>query len=147
MRTLTEHLYAPVRLPLSKIDVLSTLIAPIVRPAPSLVVHFKTMHAYHAPRQSIRLAARLYRRMSYPRTAKVADAIIINSESLRAEVTRYLDVDPAKLHLIPEAVDHDLFRPGDPDEAWDARQHAPRRHASRSCSSSPRCGRTRTATG
>jgi len=81
-RTLSEHTYAPVRLPRSKIDVFSTLMAPIVTSAPSLVVHFKTLHAYTAP-QSVRLAARLYRRMSYPRTAKVADAIIINSESLR----------------------------------------------------------------
>jgi glycosyltransferase involved in cell wall biosynthesis len=47
----------------------------------------------------------------------VADAVIINSESLRREVRQYLDVDPAKLHLIPEAVDHALFRPGDRDEA------------------------------
>jgi glycosyltransferase involved in cell wall biosynthesis len=116
-RTLTEHLYAPLRLPLARIDVLSTLMAPIVRAAPGLVVHFKTMHAFTQP-QAIRSTARLYRRMSYPRTAKVADAIIINSESLRHEVTHYLDVDPAKLHLIPEAVDHDLFLPGDRDEAW-----------------------------
>ena len=36
------------------------------------------------PRRPIRPPVRLYRRMSYPRTAKVADAIIINSESLRA---------------------------------------------------------------
>jgi|RhiMetdeSRZDD1v2_1073273.scaffolds.fasta_scaffold85263_3 glycosyltransferase involved in cell wall biosynthesis len=115
-RTATEHLYAPVRLPLARIDVFSTLMAPIVRSAPGLVVHFKTMHAFTAP-EAIRPAARLYRRMSYPRTAKVADAIIINSESLRHEVMRYLDVDPAKLRLIPEAVDHDLFRPGDADEA------------------------------
>src|SRR3954449_1497734 len=115
-RTLTEHLYAPVRLPLARIDVLSTLMAPIVRAAPGLVVHFKTMHAFTQP-QAIRPAARLYRQMSYPRTAKVADAIIINSESLRHEVTHYLDVDPAKLRLIPEAVDHELFRPGDADEA------------------------------
>jgi glycosyltransferase involved in cell wall biosynthesis len=79
-------------------------------------VHFKTMHAFTAP-EAVRLTARLYRRMSYPRTAKVADAIIINSESLRREVTHYLDVDPAKLRLIPEAVDHDLFHPGDADEA------------------------------
>ena len=35
MRTLTEHLYAPVRLPASGIDVFSTLFAPIVRPAPA----------------------------------------------------------------------------------------------------------------
>lgn len=116
-RTLSEHLYAPIRLPRAKIDVFSTLMAPIIKPAPSLVVHFKTMHAYTAP-QSLRLAARLYRRMSYPRTARVADAVIINSESLRSEVRRYLDVDPTKLHLIPEAVDHTLFQPGDRDAAF-----------------------------
>ncbi len=90
-------------------------------PRPALVVHFKTMHAFTAP-EAIRPTVRLYRRMSYPRTAKVADAIIINSESLRREVMRYLDVDPAKLRLIPEAVDHELFRPGDADEARAARQ-------------------------
>ncbi|MDQ4038232.1 MAG: glycosyltransferase family 4 protein [Actinomycetota bacterium] len=118
LRTLSEHLYAPVRLPRAGIDVFSTLMAPLVSPAPSLVVHFKTLHAYTAP-ASVRPAARLYRRMSYPRTTRLADAILINSESLRHEVQRYLDVDPAKLHLIPEAVDHDLFRPGDRDDAWD----------------------------
>jgi glycosyltransferase involved in cell wall biosynthesis len=116
-RTLSEHLYAPIRLPRAGIDVFSTLLAPLVKPAGSLVVHFKTLHAYTAP-ASVRLTARLYRRMNYPRTARLADAIIINSESLRQEVQRYLDVDPAKLHLIPEAVDHDLFRPGDRDDAW-----------------------------
>jgi glycosyltransferase involved in cell wall biosynthesis len=118
-RTLTEHLYAPVRLPRSKIDVLSTLMAPIVRAAPGLVVHFKTLHAYTTP-QAIRLPVRVYRRLNYPRTAKVADAIIINSESLRREVLHYLDVDPAKLHLIPEAVDHELFSLGDREQAWSA---------------------------
>ena len=123
-RTATEHLYAPVRLPLARIDVFSTLMAPIVRSAPGLVVHFKTMHAFTAP-EAIRPTVRLYRRMSYPRTAKVADAIIINSESLRHEVMRYLDVDPAKLRLIPEAVDHDLFRPGD---AVEARAHVTERY-------------------
>ena len=64
--------------------------------------------------------------MSYPRTAKVADAIIINSESLRREVMHYLDVDPAKLHLIPEAVDHEVFRPGDTRRGLAPRQHPPR---------------------
>src|SRR5215468_8597340 len=123
-RTLSEHFYAPVRLPFSKIDVLSTLMAPIVRAAPSLVVHLKTLHAYTTP-QSIWLPVRVYRRMTYPHTAKVADSIIINSESLRREVLQYLDVDPGKLRLIPEAVDHELFRPGDRDEAW---KHVTTRH-------------------
>jgi len=118
MRTLSEHLYAPIRLPLSKIDVYSTLFSPILRPAKGQVVHIKTMHAHTEP-QALKLVNRLYRRLSLPRTVRVADAVILNSESLRAEVDHYLDVDPAKVHLIPEAVDHDLFKPGDHDEAWD----------------------------
>jgi glycosyltransferase involved in cell wall biosynthesis len=124
-RTLSEHLYAPVRLPLSKIDVLSTLMAPLVKAAPCLVVHFKTLHAYTTP-ESIRPAVRLYRRMNYPRTARVADAVVINSESLRREVMQYLDVDPGKLRLIPEAVDHEIFSPGDREAAW---HHLHSRHS------------------
>jgi glycosyltransferase involved in cell wall biosynthesis len=112
LRTLSEHLYSPVRLPLSRIDVFSTLMAPVVNFPWSLVLHFKTMHAYTAP-EAIKPLPRLYRQMNYPRSARVADAIIINSESLRAEIQRYLKVDPRKLKLIYEAVDHDLFRPGD----------------------------------
>jgi len=116
LRVLSEQLYAPIRLPRSGIDVYNTLIAPLVKPAPGLVAHFKTMHAFATP-EAISPLNRWYRQKGYPHTAKVADAIVINSESLRSEVDRYLDVDPAKLHLIPEAVDHDLFTPGDPDEA------------------------------
>ena len=116
LRTLSEHLYSPVRLPLSRIDVFNTLMAPVVNFSWSLVLHFKTMHAYTSP-GSLTPQARAYRRMQYPRSARAADAIIINSESLRSEVQRYLQVDPRKLKLIYEAVDHDLFRPGDADAA------------------------------
>ena len=115
-RTLSEHLYSPVRLPLSRIDVFNTLMAPLVNIPWSLVLHMKTMHAFTAP-EAIRPLPRLYRRINYPRSARVADAIIINSESLRSEIQRYLKVDPRKLKLIYEAVDHDLFRPGDVGEA------------------------------
>jgi glycosyltransferase involved in cell wall biosynthesis len=111
-RTASEHLYSPIRLPLSGIDVFNTLMAPIVNPSYAVVMHLKTMHAFTTP-GAIGPAARLYRQLQYPRSVKVADAIIINSESLRAEVHRYLEVDPAKLKLINEAVDHSLFRPGD----------------------------------
>jgi glycosyltransferase involved in cell wall biosynthesis len=110
-RTLSEHLYSPLRLPLSHIDVFNTLMAPVVNPSWSLVIHMKTMHAYTAP-EAIGPLPRMYRRLQYPRTARAADAIIINSESLRSEIDQYLDVDPGKLKLIHEAVDHDLFKPG-----------------------------------
>lgn len=115
-RTVSEHLYSPLRLPLSRIDVFNTMMAPVVNPTWSLVMHLKTMHAYTAP-ASLTPMARLYRQMNYPRTARLAEAIIINSESLRSEVHRYLNVDDRKLKLIYEAVDHDLFNPGDRDLA------------------------------
>jgi glycosyltransferase involved in cell wall biosynthesis len=116
LRTVTENLYSPLRLPLGGIDVFNTLMAPFVSVSPSIVIHMKTMHAFTAP-QSLSPLARAYRRMNYPRSARVADAIIINSESLRSEVERYLEVDARKLRLIYEAVDHNLFRPGDPAAA------------------------------
>jgi glycosyltransferase involved in cell wall biosynthesis len=95
------------------------LMAPVVNTSWSLVIHMKTMHAFTAP-DAIPLGPRLYRRMSYPRSARVADAIIINSESLRSEIQQYLHVDPRKLKLIHEAVDHELFKQGD---ATAARAH------------------------
>jgi glycosyltransferase involved in cell wall biosynthesis len=115
-RTLSEHLYSPLRLPLSRIDVFNTLMAPLVNFPWSLVIHMKTMHAFTAP-GAIAPLPRLYRRMNYPRSARAADAIIINSESLRSEIKQYLEVDGRKLKLIYEAVDHDLFTPGDADLA------------------------------
>jgi glycosyltransferase involved in cell wall biosynthesis len=115
-RTASEHLYSPLRLPLSGIDVFNTLMAPLVNPTWSLVMHLKTMHAFTAP-GAMTPAARMYRQMNYPRSVRLADAVIINSESLRSEVLHYLDVDPAKLKLINEAVDHELFQPGDADLA------------------------------
>src|SRR5947207_13175833 len=69
LRTLSEHLYSPVRLPLSRIDVSNTLMAPIVNIPWSLVLHFKTMHAFTEP-EAIRPLPRLYRRMNYPRSAR-----------------------------------------------------------------------------
>lgn len=116
LRTASEHVYSPLRLPLSHIDVFNTLMAPLANISWSLVIHMKTMHAFTDP-QSLTPLARAYRRMNYPRSARVADAIIINSESLRSDIQRYLEVDVGKLKLIYEAVDHDLFKPGDADAA------------------------------
>src|ERR1700722_18546885 len=89
LRTLSEHVYSPLRLPFSQIDVLNTLMAPVLNPTWSLVLHMKTMHAFTTP-EAVSPAVRAYRRFSYPRGVKVADAIIINSESLRSEVNQHL---------------------------------------------------------
>jgi glycosyltransferase involved in cell wall biosynthesis len=116
LRTLSEHLYSPARLPLSRIDVFNTLMAPVFNPTWSVVIHMKTMHAFTEP-DSVAPLTRAYRRFSYPRSVKIAEAIIINSESLRSEIKQHLEVDDRKLKLIYEAVDHELFRPGDANEA------------------------------
>ena len=112
LRTLSEHLYSPLRLPLSRIDVFNTGMAPLLNVSWSPVIHIKTMHAFTAP-DSVKPLTRAYRRLGYPRSAQVAEAIIINSESLRSEIEHHLKVDARKLKLIHEAVDHDLFKPGD----------------------------------
>jgi glycosyltransferase involved in cell wall biosynthesis len=112
LRTLSEHVYTPLRLPLSHVDVFVTLMAPVIRVPKSVVIHMRTLHAFTTP-EAIAPLVRAYRRMSYPRSARVAEAIIVNSESLRSEIQKYLEIDPRKLRLIYEAVDHDLFKPGD----------------------------------
>lgn len=112
LRTLSEHLYTPVRLPLSHIDIFVTLIAPLVKVPRSLVIHMKTMHAFTTS-EAISPLVRTYRRLGYPRSVRLADAVIVNSESLRSEVEQYLKVDTRKLRLVYEAIDHDLFEQGD----------------------------------
>jgi glycosyltransferase involved in cell wall biosynthesis len=112
LRTLSEHVYTPIRLPLSHIDVFVTVIAPLLTIPRSQVIHMKTMHAFTTP-EDLEPAVRMYRRLTYARSARVADAVIVNSESLRSEVERFLDIDTRKLKLVYEAIDHDLFQPGD----------------------------------
>lgn len=52
----------------------------------STVIHMKTMHAFTAP-DSLNFLNRTYRRLNYPRSVRIADAIIIHSASMRSEVT------------------------------------------------------------
>jgi glycosyltransferase involved in cell wall biosynthesis len=116
LRTLSEHVYSPLRLPLGGIDVFNTPIVPLMRVSRSVVIHIKTMHAFATP-DSVLPWTGIYRRMTYPRSVRLADAIILNSNSVRHEVEKYLKVDVRKLRLIYNAVDHDLFKPGDADAA------------------------------
>lgn len=116
LRTASEHLYSPLRLPLSGIDVFATGMAPLVSPTWAVVAHITTMHAFAEP-DSVKPLTRAYRLLSYPRTVKKAKAIVVPSESLRDEILRYLPADPAKIKVVPHAVDHELFKPGDAEQA------------------------------
>jgi len=113
LRTLTEQLWVPLRLRHLGVTVLNTGIAPLFDGL-KLVLHIKTMHAYATPDQ-LSCQVRTFRRLTYPRSARRAAAIIVNSESLRGEVVDHLGADPIKLKLVYEAVDHELFNMrGDP---------------------------------
>ncbi len=79
LRTLAEQFWAPIRLPLGGVDLLDTGIAPAINPW-TLVLHMKTMHAFATPEQ-LPFLSRHFRRMSYPRSARRAAAIVVNSES------------------------------------------------------------------
>ena len=116
LRTASEHLYSPLRLPLSGIDVFVTGMAPLASPTWATVSHMTTLHAFTQP-DSVAPLTRAYRLLSYPRTVRKAEAVVVPSESLRSEMLQYLDVDPAKIKVIRHAVDHERFSPGDADKA------------------------------
>lgn len=111
LRTLTEQLWVPLRVRRLGVTVLNTGIAPLFDGL-KLVLHVKSMHAFSTPDQ-LSWSVRTFRRLTYPRSARRTAAIIVNSESLRGEVLDHLRVDPGKLKLVYEGVDHGLFKIGD----------------------------------
>ena len=144
LRTASEHVYSPIRLPLSHIDLLSTAIAPLVNPTRTLVIHMKTMHAFSAP-ESLSIGARAYRRLNYQRSVRRADAIVVNSNSLRAEVDRYLEVDPQRSASFTKRSTMTSLNPG---AGMPLGRTSPRLGShDRSCCSSHPSGAIRTAMG
>jgi glycosyltransferase involved in cell wall biosynthesis len=61
-------------------------------------------------------ARRSFRRIAYDRAARGATAVIVTSEFVRTRVLELLELDSARVHVIPHAIDHTLFRPGDEEE-------------------------------
>ena len=58
-------------------------------------------------------ARRSFRRIAYDRAARGAAAVIVTSEFVRGRAVELLDLDPGRVHVIPHAIDHSVFRPGD----------------------------------
>jgi len=53
-----------------------------------------------------------YRTVTYDRAAKSADAVIVPSEFVRERARNHLGLEPARVRVIPEGVDHAVFAPG-----------------------------------
>ena len=78
-------------------------------------------------------ARRSFRRLAYDRAARSASAVIVTSEFVRGRARDALDLDPARIHVVPLAIDHSTFRPGNdereamvlyPARGWPHKNHA-----------------------
>jgi glycosyltransferase involved in cell wall biosynthesis len=78
-------------------------------------------------------AHRSFRRLAYDRGARAAEAVIVMSEFVRGRAAQVLELDPARIHVVPHAIDHSVFHTGDeeaepivlyPARPWPHKNHA-----------------------
>jgi glycosyltransferase involved in cell wall biosynthesis len=79
-------------------------------------------------------ARKSFRRIAYDRAARSATAVVVPSEFVRRRAVDVLDLDPARVHVVPLAIDHTVFSPtGDeereplllyPARPWPHKNHA-----------------------
>ena len=58
-------------------------------------------------------ARRSFRRIAYDRAARAAEAVVVPSEFVRRRAFDVLGLDPTRIHVVPLAIDHAVFTPGD----------------------------------
>ena len=58
-------------------------------------------------------ARKSFRRIAYDRAARGAAAVVVTSEFVRGRAVELLELDPARVHVVPHAIDHSVFRLGD----------------------------------
>jgi len=54
-------------------------------------------------------ARRSFRRIAYDRAARSASAVLVTSEFVRERAVELLELDPARVHVVPHAIDHAVF--------------------------------------
>ena len=58
-------------------------------------------------------ARKSFRRIAYDRAARGAAAVVVTSEFVRDRAVELLELDASRIHVIPHAIDHSVFRVGD----------------------------------
>jgi glycosyltransferase involved in cell wall biosynthesis len=78
-------------------------------------------------------ARRSFRRLAYDRAARSAAAVIVTSEFVSERAQDALGLGADRIHVVPHAIDHTVFRPADdeqepivlyPARAWPHKNHA-----------------------
>ena len=84
-------------------------------------------------REPLRSPRRLVRRLTYDRSSRRADAILVPSEFVRGRVHELLGIPEERIRVVHHGIDHDHFRPGEesregflfyPAEPWPHKNHA-----------------------
>jgi glycosyltransferase involved in cell wall biosynthesis len=115
---LGARLSSPARSRLRTLDVLHyPLTVPVPRSGVPTVVTLHDLQHHDLPELFSR-SRRAFRRVSYDRAARRADAVVVLSEFVRSRALELLGLDPARVHVVPHGVDRSVFRPGD-----EAREH------------------------
>ncbi|HEY4027939.1 MAG TPA: glycosyltransferase family 1 protein [Candidatus Dormibacteraeota bacterium] len=110
-RVLVEQTVLPLHLATGRCDVLVAPgnTCPIWAPCP-VVLHIKTMQHTARP-EAMGLARRAFRSAMIASSARRATAIIANTDDNRDQIVRAIGVAPEKVHVVPEGLDHEHFRP------------------------------------
>jgi glycosyltransferase involved in cell wall biosynthesis len=78
-------------------------------------------------------ARRSFRRLAYDRAARSAEAVIVTSEFVRERAQDALGLSGDRIHVVPHAIDHSLFRTAEeerepivlyPARGWPHKNHA-----------------------
>jgi glycosyltransferase involved in cell wall biosynthesis len=111
LRLLTDHTLLPIAAAREHCDVLFAPgnTSPLWTHCP-VVLNIKTMQHLVRP-DGLSLARSFYRSKMIARSARRAALIIANSESNRQHIVDLLGISADKVRLVPEGLDHDLFRP------------------------------------
>ena len=117
-RVAGQQFLLPALLKRHGIDLLNTGNVGPVFPLTPVVATVKTMHAFTAP-ESLPLSKRFFRKTIGGRTARNARLVISNSDSNSEDLVRYFDIDPQRIRIVHEALDHDLFKPEAPGDNTD----------------------------
>jgi glycosyltransferase involved in cell wall biosynthesis len=111
VRTLLQHLLIPLYARILKLDVinfLGTTGAPLTPCA--AVQHVKTLHHYDS-RESLDPLKVQYLKLMLEPSLRRAQVVIANSEYTKAGIIHRVGVQPEKIVVVHEAVDHTIFKP------------------------------------
>jgi glycosyltransferase involved in cell wall biosynthesis len=109
-RVAGQQFLLPALLKRHGIDLLNTGNVGPVFPLTPVVATVKTMHAFTAP-ESLPISKRVFRKIIGGRTARKARLIISNSDSNSEDLVKYFGIDPERIRIVHEALDHGLFKP------------------------------------